>query len=564
MSIDLGNNPVGTPPTDSEKTQMRTALGLTASDIKSSINMTDINVKDYGAVGDGVNNDYASIKNAISAAGASGTVFFPVGDYYCADSAGGGIDTPNFSGAKLHLETGATLSVHNIAFNASTTWQIVKAFNCEIRSRGVTTLQTENVLSTGLTSLLAGNVNSDKFYYEPTAEDFTTWTNATWASIGAGTPTNTASAATVSADTVNISVGGLSATQAQVGYRPLTSVGEYLEMTVSNDTSASVGAVGLLVRCGTSERYYLSTSKTSGQWIWTKYDGVFDPNNLVSGVLDNVTFSHGADSLPRIGVWVNKANEFWFCINGQRVGRFACTNSVTDLGYITTVHYDNSETNYYNPFSAIRSDIPWNRNLKIGFVGDSITYGAGVTLAYPEMIKRILESNESIASVDVSQNIATAGDTIIKQLEMIQDDSIDFSDCDFVCTLLGTNNGNSTLSGLATDLGDLVDEIKGQGTTPILGTPPPTIPPTEVTYHTYVNGASTKWKEMARSGPAISRTAAIKSVPVVDTNAVFGSQTNSQELLYDGVHPNDLGQAAIAKAFASGILKALESQTYMS
>ena len=536
-----------------------------ASQIKSSINLTDVNVKDYGAFGNGTSNDYQAIKNAITAAGSSGTVFFPVGDYFCADAANGGHDTPQFRGAKLHFEAGSTLSVHNISFNRSTEWEVVTPFDLEIRSRSVTVRQDVNVRSAAATeALLAGAINSDKYYYKPSVEDFTTWTNATWGNIATATPTNTASAATVSSDTVTIGVNALSSTQAQVGYRSLTSVGEYLEMTLSNDTNSASGAVGLLVRCGSSERYYLSTSRAAGRWSWSKYDNGWDPSNTVTNALENGSFSHGSTNLPRIGVWVNKSNEFWFCINGKRVGRFSCTNSITDIGYITTVQYDGTETNYYNPYSAIRQDVPLGRRLKIGFVGDSITYGAGVTYRYPEMIKSILEANSGISNVDVSLNVGAPGDTIAQQTSEIQTQNVDFSGCDFVCCLVGTNDSNTSLSNVKTNIAALIDEIKSRGSTPIMGIPMPTWPQSEATYHNYSNGASDKYKEIPRFGPAISRVAAEKGVAVVDTFAAIGPQVDAQHLLFDGVHPNELGHAATAKVFASGILKSLEDEEYIN
>ena len=64
------------------KTNLVNAINEVAS--KTSV---ILNVKDYGAVGDGVTNDYAAINAAIAAANTNGltTIYFPDGKYFCGD-----------------------------------------------------------------------------------------------------------------------------------------------------------------------------------------------------------------------------------------------------------------------------------------------------------------------------------------------------------------------------------------------------------------------------------------------------------------------------------------------
>ena len=40
-----------------------------------------VNVRDYGAVGDGVTDDTMAIRRAVRAVGQGGTVYFPAGEY---------------------------------------------------------------------------------------------------------------------------------------------------------------------------------------------------------------------------------------------------------------------------------------------------------------------------------------------------------------------------------------------------------------------------------------------------------------------------------------------------
>lgn len=58
--------------------------------------MSEFNVMQYGATGDGVTNDATAIANAVAAAGPGDVVYFPAGTYRCA-------------AAPIFLGTGKTL-----------------------------------------------------------------------------------------------------------------------------------------------------------------------------------------------------------------------------------------------------------------------------------------------------------------------------------------------------------------------------------------------------------------------------------------------------------------------
>ena len=59
--------------------------GLFFAVAKSGSVGINVNVEAYGAVGDGITDDGPAILKALADAGASGTVFFPLGTYYMAD-----------------------------------------------------------------------------------------------------------------------------------------------------------------------------------------------------------------------------------------------------------------------------------------------------------------------------------------------------------------------------------------------------------------------------------------------------------------------------------------------
>lgn len=67
---------------------------LPAADSVVTRAQVNVNVKSYGAVGDGVTDDFQAIQDAITAAGTNGSVFAPAGTYLLGKAAGGGLKLP--------------------------------------------------------------------------------------------------------------------------------------------------------------------------------------------------------------------------------------------------------------------------------------------------------------------------------------------------------------------------------------------------------------------------------------------------------------------------------------
>lgn len=75
---------------------------------KVSYSMIDgaaVNVKDFGAIGDGVTNDAAAIQAAINSLAAGGVIYFPIGTYLC----GSGLTIAN-NNVSLEFSNGAALT----------------------------------------------------------------------------------------------------------------------------------------------------------------------------------------------------------------------------------------------------------------------------------------------------------------------------------------------------------------------------------------------------------------------------------------------------------------------
>ena len=124
------------------------------------------NVKDFGAVGDGVTKDTAAVQKAIDA---GGIVYFPPGTYLC-----GTLYLKSHGG--LHLEAGATLlaSPDKADYNADD-FCVQNSFSVKEQSSGghfIVALEQENVTIEG-----AGRIDGNrKAFYEVQEEMSKIWT----------------------------------------------------------------------------------------------------------------------------------------------------------------------------------------------------------------------------------------------------------------------------------------------------------------------------------------------------------------------------------------------------
>lgn len=92
----------------------------TAAQIQSSSVITTVNVKDYGAVGDGLTDDSSAIKAAESALTSGGRLYFPEGDYRFAQQSPAGnaaILLDGLSDVTVEFAPGARLSMDNLDAN---------------------------------------------------------------------------------------------------------------------------------------------------------------------------------------------------------------------------------------------------------------------------------------------------------------------------------------------------------------------------------------------------------------------------------------------------------------
>jgi acyl-CoA thioesterase-1 len=186
---------------------------------------------------------------------------------------------------------------------------------------------------------------------------------------------------------------------------------------------------------------------------------------------------------------------------------------------------------------------------KIACVGDSITYGYGLSnpsqQSYPAVLQTLVGSTHTV------RNFGTSGCTLLKNGDKPYWNDANFaaSDAfkpDVVVIMLGTNDAKpqnwSHEAEFAGDYASLIDHYRGLGALVYVATPPPVYPPGAFDIDPDVLSGEIV--------PLIRRAGTDAGAPLIEVFQALGGKAN---LFPDTVHPNAEGAQLIAQTVAAGL-----------
>lgn len=125
----------------------------------------------------------------------------------------------------------------------------------------------------------------------------------------------------------------------------------------------------------------------------------------------------------------------------------------------------------------------------------------------------------------------------------------------YTLILFGTNDWNDAVCRDAfpcytlDSLRSMIQDARGNGSSPIIGTIPPVDPK-------WVDKGALERNEWVKAmNVEIRKMAASEKTPVADIHALFTARSNMSTLFADTVHPNDEGYQLIAQAFVAAVTK---------
>lgn len=514
-----------------------------------------VNIQTYGAVSDGVTDCYAAFVSAAAAAGATGKIMFPQ------NAAGNAVyyfvTAPTLTGGQtIDGDEGVTLSLPSTNGVTFGNMKNSRKINIRSRDRNNTGVMPANAeVSEWLAPLLTGDITKPTGVQNPTILNATTFDFRRYSTISdshtAFSPTVTsANQVDFPANTVDAGAGaglvGVCRTPAKVGK-------EYIAAFKASASINNNGRGGILIAAGSEWALFSQSGSLRNWYLGVKKLGVAWSEGSNNPLLPSGAYTIQAAAQPIISARIVSLTEVEFFINGMFVTRYT-----TSGGYIEHVGFGfNAAANNANALSLynfIEADCP-ERNtgdtISLAVFGDSITYGEGSNLPWPNILKHSLRGLLGIPNVSYT-NYAVSGQKAAEQLAIMQ--GVSLVGKDYTLILVGTNDiqGQITYSTYYQNLVDMITKVRADGSVPILGVPP-----------MYIDSGSTGYGfgalNYGQGGiyrTMVLRVAAELGVLVADVNSDFGKIDALNTQLRDNIHPNSFADTYIARSFATAIAAA--------
>lgn len=486
-----------------------------------------INIKNYGAKGDG-SNDYDAWVAACVAAGVNGIVYFPkttANTYWL------GKPTGQLSFANTPYILTETPDCKIIA-NYASDIKNIKALSPFKLNNGSSYIKNIDPIDLqkkiGKVATLVKNpsqvLTKLNFTTDVTPQNFT------------GTAFNNITGlAVLTADSMKFD---LQASGTNLLMRALAQ-GKYMEAFFEKD--AAVPSGGFNAMCIKSDLYaYLCQfSATDYSYTVTRYTLIGGATSIVKSFLLPEQYKLKEGRCVIYGI-KNKDNKtFELFVNGYCIDAITLSGETYDkvgighsrhLNNQVTISYGLEITNYNNPNY---------RGLKLWSFGDSITYGAYSFKDYPTMIADILYREKGIKELTVN-NLAHSGDTSAVCLDVVNANKNSIGNTDIVTVQIGTNDcqGDIDVNTYITNVTSIIDAITPKTSRLVVASFP--------VYSTL----QPNYGKIALYNARLKQLCISKGVKFVDNMSAFGY---NEDLYNDGIHPKEEGMLILAKSFADAI-----------
>ncbi|MDU1313949.1 MAG: GDSL-type esterase/lipase family protein [Clostridium septicum] len=490
-----------------------------------------VSIIDFGAVGDGVTNDYQAFVAACKAVGANGVLYFPkttANKYFFNNGETGTGMRISMEGKPIfEFENPNTILRYEYAPDLKflrTKTPFILSNHWETITRKIDTNFIEYKIQKVGSQKKNSNQKLSKLSF---VNDFKleNYNGTSW-----------------SPNTTNVKTKNELTFTGGSGYCLATKkidVDEYIEMLfVRNSVVATSGHYDITVttNVGTYAIQFNAIVKaiSVGKFVSGQYISIVAsmPINEQCFLKNNGSVLFG----------INRVSDYAFDIvaNGVLLYRLIVVDgeTVSKVGFGHTSS-NNINTTMKYPITSIDYVNMNYQTRKLFSFGDSITFGAYSFKDYPSIIGDMLYQEKGFKSLNV-YNYGVSGDNSKQCLARINAHLGEITRGDIVTVLIGTNDcqGKQTLETFKSNLNAIIDKLRENTNLIVMASFP------------LYDKTMTNYENIGAYNSIIKQVCIEKGVLFVDNNANFGWNI---DLLPDKIHPNEEGGLILAKGFVDGI-----------
>ena len=490
-----------------------------------------VSITDFGAIGDGVTNDYDAFISACNSVGSNGVLYFPktiANKYFFHNGLSGSAMRIKMEGKPMfEFENPNTILRYeydpDLKFLRTKT-PFILSNHWETIIRKIDTNFIEDKIQKVGSQKKNPNQKLSKLNF---ITDFTleNYNGTSWSPNVTNTKTENELTFT----------GGS-------GYCLATKsidVGEYVEMLFTrNEVIATAGHYDLTVTTDTGtyaiQLNSVAKAVSVGKFVEGRYSEIVAslPIQEQCFLKENGSILFGVNRVSQYA--------FDFIVNGVFIYRLVVVDgeNITKCGFGHTSS-NNTNTTMKNPILSLNYINMNYQTRNLFSFGDSITFGAYSFRDYPKIIGDMLYQEKGFKGLNVF-NYGISGDNSGQCLTRITAHLGEIFSKDIVTIQIGTNDcqGKQTLETFKNNLVAIIDKLKQKTKLIVMAS----FPLYDKTMPNYEN--------IGAYNSIIKQVCIEKEIVFVDNNANFGINI---DLLPDKIHPDEEGDLIIAKGFVDGI-----------